>query len=391
MTILPKLSEIELSDRNKLFAYLKTAITHHSNKIEGTTLDYGETEQLLERGITAPNKPLSDQLIIKGFADCYDEIIRSGFSNRALDVKFIKDLHALMFDYALKVCPDKIEKPIGAYRQVEKRIKNTDVKLTLPHLIKDSLENLLYQKEPQTIKEISKFHIDFERIHPFADGNGRIGRLLMAMQFIKNNMIPPLIEYEFRKDYLDAMLDENKLADFLEFSQKESYKVINDYSAVEEIKKEINSKGNKMAIYTPTTLNELKNLVWDESINLGDIDVSNINNMSFLFKESPRTDFSGIENWDVSKVGNMEEIFYSCLAFNHDISSWDVSNVTRIHNAFAYTKFNQDLSKWNLKNVENAHNADPFRGNSFMKQDFKPKPFDRPGFSNNNINKLRNH
>ncbi len=225
--MLPKLSDIPLVERNRLFSYLRTAITHHSNRIEGTTLDYGETEQLLERGITAPNKPLSEQLIIKGFADCYDEVVRSGFAKRAIDANFVKELHALMFDYALKVCPEKIERPVGAYRTVEKRIKNTDVKLVLPHLIKSSLENLLYQKEPETVFEMARFHIEFEKIHPFSDGNGRVGRLLMAMQFIKNDLVPPLIEYEFRKEYLDSMFDADRLSEFLEFSQQESYKILN--------------------------------------------------------------------------------------------------------------------------------------------------------------------
>ena len=239
MKTLPRLSEINLKDRNKLFSYLRTAITHHSNKIEGTTLEYGETEQLLEKGITAMNKPLSDQLIIKGFADCYDEILRSGFSGRKIDSEFIKDLHALMFDYALKVCPDKIERPIGAYRTVEKQIKHTGVKLSLPHSIKNDLENLLYQDEPKNILDIADFHIKFEKIHPFCDGNGRIGRLLMAMQFIKNDMIPPLIEYSHRKEYLNSMFEKDKLATFLEFSQFQSYKVIENTEKGKTKKKEI--------------------------------------------------------------------------------------------------------------------------------------------------------
>ncbi len=70
--------------------------------MEGTTLDYGETKKLLEEGITAPNKPLSDQLVIVGFANAYDEILRSSYPDNNLTLSYIKDIHTLIFDEALK-------------------------------------------------------------------------------------------------------------------------------------------------------------------------------------------------------------------------------------------------------------------------------------------------
>lgn len=236
MQNLPKLSEINVSDRSNLFDYLRTAITHHSNKIEGITLTYGETENLLKYGTTANNKPLDEQLIILGFAKCYDEVIRSGFANIKITSKFIKDLHYLMFKDALEICYDKIQKPIGAYRIDERHITGINIKLSLPHQINNNLENLLYQPEPNDINSIADFHIKFEQIHPFADGNGRIGRLLMTMQYVKNDMIPPLIEAEYRKDYINAMSNLNELVKFLDFSQNESYKIIENKKTTKEIK-----------------------------------------------------------------------------------------------------------------------------------------------------------
>ena len=143
-----------------------------------------------------------------------------------------------------------------------------------------------------------------------------------------------------------------------------------------------------MAKYTPQTRNELKSLVDDFRINLGDIDVVNITDMSYLFKESIRENFDGIEQWNVSNLINMREMFYNCRNFNQDISLWDVSKVKDMTNAFAFTDFNQDLSSWKLDSIEKIVNADPFLGNNSMKQDFKPYPFNKAGFSNNNINKL---
>jgi len=77
-----------------------------------------------------------------------------------------------------------------------------------------------------SLEDIAKFHILFERIHPFADENGRIGRLLMAYQAIQNNIIPPLIENESRDEYFEALNDEKDLYKFLEKSINRSLKLI---------------------------------------------------------------------------------------------------------------------------------------------------------------------
>jgi len=63
--------------------------------------------------------------------------------------------------------------------------------------------------------DISDFHIQFERINPFTDGNGRVGRLIMAYQAIQNDIVPPLIENEQRDDYLNAINDKDDLCEFL--------------------------------------------------------------------------------------------------------------------------------------------------------------------------------
>ena len=82
--------------------------------------------------------------------------------------------------------------------------------------------------------------------------------------------------------------------------------------------------------YKPNTREELQDLVNDLSVNLGDIDTSKIIDMVGLFFDTPRTDFSGIENWDVSNVENMEGMFCGAVSFNADISKWDVSDIDDI-------------------------------------------------------------
>jgi len=226
---MPQLNELTLKQREKLFRELRVSITHHSNAMEGTTLSYGETKELLEFGYTAGHKPLGEQLVILGFAKAYDVVIREATNpNNIIDSSFIKDIHAIMFEDALKVSPDYISKPVGAYRMDERYIKGVDIKLSAPNKISNDIENLLFRfkSNDMSLEDIAEFHINFERIHPFADGNGRVGRLLMAYQAIQNNIVPPLIKNENRSEYLKAINDKNELSKFLEITINQSLELI---------------------------------------------------------------------------------------------------------------------------------------------------------------------
>ena len=224
-----KLNELTLKQREELFRQLRISITHHSNAMEGTTLSFGETKELLEHGNTAGNKPLAEQLVILGFAKAYDVIIREATNpHNVIDSGFIKDIHAIMFEDALNVSSQYISKPIGAYRLDERYIKGVDIKLSLPHMISNDIENLFYKfkSNEMSLLDISDFHIEFEKIHPFADGNGRVGRLLMAYQAIQNNIVPPLIVNEHRDEYLTAINDKADLVLFLDESIENSLRLI---------------------------------------------------------------------------------------------------------------------------------------------------------------------
>lgn len=102
----------------------------------------------------------------------------------------------------------------------------------------------------------------------------------------------------------------------------------------------------------PKNRAELRDLVKDNDIYLGDIDTSAISDMRALFKDVERKDFSGIESWDTSNVFNMSAMFYRQTEFNADISSWDVSRVKHMVSMFYMCRsFNQNLNRWNVKNV----------------------------------------
>ena len=106
----------------------------------------------------------------------------------------------------------------------------------------------------------------------------------------------------------------------------------------------------------PQTREELDILVQNESIHLGDIDTSAITDMSGLFRYAYRTDFSGIEDWDVSKVEDMSYMFQDMRSFNQPLNDWDVSNVTNMQSMFQdASSFNQPLNDWDVSNVTNMN------------------------------------
>lgn len=106
--------------------------------------------------------------------------------------------------------------------------------------------------------------------------------------------------------------------------------------------------------YQPKTKAGLQKLVKNEAVYLGDIDTSLITDMSKIFKESKREDFSGIELWDVGQVTDMRGTFANTESFNQPLEKWDVSQVTDMGFMFGGAKsFNQPLAKWNVRNVWN--------------------------------------
>ncbi|WP_201789834.1 BspA family leucine-rich repeat surface protein [Campylobacter lanienae] len=105
-------------------------------------------------------------------------------------------------------------------------------------------------------------------------------------------------------------------------------------------------------LYAPQSKDELKGLIYDEDIYLGDIDTSAITDMSWLFYRSWRKDFSGIESWDVSSVTDMSEMFAVCRNFNQPLNSWNVSSVVNMSWMFYNCEnFNQPLNNWDVSNV----------------------------------------
>ena len=152
--------------------------------------------------------------------------------------------------------------------------------------------------------------------------------------------------------------------------------------------------------FKPTTDDELRALCYDLSVHLGDIDTSAIADMSDLFWDSERTDFSGIEGWDTSKVTDMSRMFCGAKHFNADISGWDTSKVTDMRYMFNDAEsFNQILDSWNVSSIPKNSDHSFMFDNSLTKipkwyydlnRDSYWEEFERDWAKNEDIKRLKN-
>ena len=96
---------------------------------------------------------------------------------------------------------------IGKWKKYENRLSKTDLKLCEPHLVENNMYNLLedWKESKKDIYAIADFHQKFEHIHPFQDGNGRIGRFIILRQCLENNVDLIAIDDEYNKEYREAL------------------------------------------------------------------------------------------------------------------------------------------------------------------------------------------
>lgn len=189
------LTEGEVARLNEEFA---VEYTYNSNAIEGNTLTMRETDLVL-RGLTIDRKPLKDHLEAIGHKEAFDFINELAKNNEPLSEYVIKQIHAL-------VLADRREDR-GVYRRIPVRIMGAAHEPVQPYLIQPQMEQLLLNYQADTehiIPKLARFHIDFEAIHPFIDGNGRTGRLLVNLELIKAGYPPIDVKFTDRLAYYNA-------------------------------------------------------------------------------------------------------------------------------------------------------------------------------------------
>mgnify|MGYP000755842842 FL=1 len=174
--------------------------TYNSNAIEGNTLTLKETAMVLE-GMTIDRKPLKDHLEAIGHRDAFLYIEEIAKNKLKLSEREIKDIHSLVL---INRPEDK-----GVYRRIPVTIMGAYTEPVQPYLIEPRMEELFEKNEKRKkvmhpIERIARFHLEFEGIHPFIDGNGRTGRLIMNLELIRNGYPAINVKFTDRKLYYDA-------------------------------------------------------------------------------------------------------------------------------------------------------------------------------------------
>ena len=182
----------------RLYDDFMVEYTYNSNAIEGNTLTLRETEMVL-RGLTIDRKPLKDHLEVVGHKDAFYFVVELVKEKAELTESVIKQIHSLVL----------ADKPMdrGVYRKIPVKIMGAYHEPVQPYLIEPKTYELLndYKKDERNIAEkLAEFHIRFEGIHPFIDGNGRTGRLLVNLELMKAGYPPIDVKFTDRKRYYDA-------------------------------------------------------------------------------------------------------------------------------------------------------------------------------------------
>jgi len=172
--------------------------TYNSNAIEGNTLTLQETALVLE-GVTIDRKPLKEHLEAVGHRDAFLYVQQLVTDKVPLSESIIKQIHTL-------VLMDKPEDR-GIYRRVPVRIMGASHEPTDPVLVPEQMEALVAEfsnNKLHPIESVALFHLKFEGIHPFIDGNGRTGRLVMNFTLMQNGYPPINVKFADRKRYYDC-------------------------------------------------------------------------------------------------------------------------------------------------------------------------------------------
>ncbi len=189
---------------NRLREEFLINFTYNSNAIEGNTLTLQETALILKEGITIDKKPLREHLEAVGHKDAFYYIEELVKEKMELSEKVIKDIHSLVL----------MDKPQdrGRYRRIPVTILGAVHEPAQPYLVPGLMEQLINEysqemKEKHIIEKVSLFHLKFESIHPFIDGNGRTGRLLLNLELMKEGYPPINIKFKDRRKYYDCFSD----------------------------------------------------------------------------------------------------------------------------------------------------------------------------------------
>ena len=208
-------AEKKASVKGGIYHKIQIELTYNSNHIEGSKLTHDQTRYIFETNtIGVENDALNVDDIIEtaNHFKCIDMVIDN--ATYRLTEKFIKELH-----FTLKSGTSDSRKDwfnVGEYKKLPNEVggKETANPEDTANKIKTILKDY-NQKDEHTLEEIIDFHYRFETIHPFQDGNGRVGRLIMFKECLKNNIVPFIIDEDLKMFYYRGLSEWNNEKGYL--------------------------------------------------------------------------------------------------------------------------------------------------------------------------------
>lgn len=218
--------------------YHKTQIelTYNSNHIEGSRLTYDQTRYIFETNTIGVEKEVlnvNDIIETVNHFRCVDVIIDN--AKASLTEKLIKGLHLI-----LKTGTSDAGKAwfaVGDYKKLPNEVGGMET--AFPEEVADKMKRLLSEynsKKVKTLEDILAFHVRFERIHPFQDGNGRVGRLIMFKECLKYNIVPFIIDDDLKIFYYRGLKEWNQERGYLIdtcLAAQDKYKAYLDYFRID--------------------------------------------------------------------------------------------------------------------------------------------------------------
>lgn len=187
--------------RGGIYHKIQIDLTYNSNHIEGSRLTHDQTRYIYETntiGITDESVNVDDVIETANHFRCVDLVIDA--AKAPLTEKLIKELHAVL----KTATTDSYQSwfAVGAYKKVPNEVEGMET--ALPEEVADKMRTLLAEyrgRKTKTLYDLTDFHVRFERIHPFQDGNGRVGRLLLFKECLKYGVVPFIIEDDLKMFY----------------------------------------------------------------------------------------------------------------------------------------------------------------------------------------------
>ena len=186
-------------------------MAYHSSAIEGNTITLPEVSNIfLERSLPGSRKGIREFYEIENHKQAFEYLFDNIDNNKDLNIDLLLDIHRYLVD--------RLQHDAGCFKSSQNAIVGAEFQTAspseTPYLVRQWIDNTNYRlnnaKEDTEILEIlANTHIQFERIHPFSDGNGRCGRLVLLYLGIKYLNSPLIISKEYRAEYIEYLAEQN--------------------------------------------------------------------------------------------------------------------------------------------------------------------------------------